>query len=103
MDAGSISATMRGSLLILPTLRPHRGPGSLQDRQDCRPPDGEPVCDFPACLSELVCLDDLGPQPLRDALPLPWGRHERPRSFNLTNTILHTCQQCVRNESSEGY
>jgi hypothetical protein len=49
------------------------------------------------------CLGQPLDTPIRDALPLSRGRRERPRSFNLNNTILHTSRQCVRTEPSQGY
>lgn len=89
--------------LVLSALRPHRHPGSLQDLQDCCSPDGERFCNLPARLSGVVRLDHLGADAVSDPLSLPWGRHERQRSFNLSDTILRTCQQCVRTEPSQGY
>jgi hypothetical protein len=44
-------------------LRPDGHAGSLQNPQDCRASQSEPLRDLPTGLSELVCLDNLGPQP----------------------------------------
>lgn len=88
--------------LIPSALRSYHHASCLKDFQHRRPAKVQLFGDFAAGLSGLVRLDRRCPQPVRDALALSRGRRERQGSLNLSNTIWHACQQCVRTESSQG-